>query len=437
MNNNQEKESPQVSIPAVRTRQEIRKQIAEALAGIGATDEFLEQPMLVELPFGEGEIIKNYKEMCSLLEEKIRDGNAKKSQLNRWKKYFSWEKKGHKFIITDTKDNLFLTGDDNSLLSSNKAYIENIQKILLNYFHSQAKKGEFFSYLSVSLMIRLTNIVRPSFVRTKFSEFDKVIEYTKDVLKEEPEFAEFYFNRVYRTLRFDFDRAFAILENRKLIGYDRVMMVKPNLKYNHDDYTREELKGYGFTDAALLAFDNHWDRIDDKFEVISAQDDRSLHYDTVNELTKPREAEDFERLVILHVENMTMEILECQNMQQIFGRGLEQEFYKLRNEVIKDILGIEYIYSAYRVFFSPLILERMKQEDDERFVISDEQYTELQNSINEEFNNNIEDKFIEYWEKALNTDEDKKSNNQRVATNARTPRRSFKKLSQRYARISI
>ena len=113
-NNDNEKDLPQVSIPAVRTRQEIRKQIAEALAGIGATDEFLEQPMLVELPFGEGEIIKNYKEMCSLLEEKIRDGNAKKSQLNRWKKYFSWEKKGHKFIITKILNRSYPARDDNS-----------------------------------------------------------------------------------------------------------------------------------------------------------------------------------------------------------------------------------------------------------------------------------------------------------------------------------
>lgn len=48
----------------------------------------------------EGLIVKNYKEMCQLLDEKITGGNSKKAQLNNWKRYFDFQKDGQKFIIT-------------------------------------------------------------------------------------------------------------------------------------------------------------------------------------------------------------------------------------------------------------------------------------------------------------------------------------------------
>lgn len=43
--------------------------------------------------------VKNYKAMCKLLDEPIivTRGNSKKSQLNEWSRFFSWEKEGQKF----------------------------------------------------------------------------------------------------------------------------------------------------------------------------------------------------------------------------------------------------------------------------------------------------------------------------------------------------
>lgn len=66
-----------------------------------------------ELPFKVGDEIKNYKEMCKLLGEKVRTGGARENQLKRWSDYFSWEKNGHKFIIKEIFNNLFPSTDDN------------------------------------------------------------------------------------------------------------------------------------------------------------------------------------------------------------------------------------------------------------------------------------------------------------------------------------
>lgn len=46
-------------------------------------------------------VVKNYKEMCKLLEEKEKSGKSKQYQLKNWKRFFSWINDGHIFIIKE------------------------------------------------------------------------------------------------------------------------------------------------------------------------------------------------------------------------------------------------------------------------------------------------------------------------------------------------
>ena len=47
-----------------------------------------------------GDTIKNYKEMCSLLGEKITNGGkSKEAQIKNWERYFQYERQGQKFHI--------------------------------------------------------------------------------------------------------------------------------------------------------------------------------------------------------------------------------------------------------------------------------------------------------------------------------------------------
>lgn len=47
----------------------------------------------------EGMEVKNYRELCRLLEEKQTTGCSRRHQIEQWERYFSYEKKGQKFII--------------------------------------------------------------------------------------------------------------------------------------------------------------------------------------------------------------------------------------------------------------------------------------------------------------------------------------------------
>lgn len=49
----------------------------------------------------EGQIIKNYKELCGLLEIKVEAGNSKKAQLKELERFAKYHKEGNKFIIDE------------------------------------------------------------------------------------------------------------------------------------------------------------------------------------------------------------------------------------------------------------------------------------------------------------------------------------------------
>jgi len=48
-----------------------------------------------------GMVVKNYIEMCQLLNQKVQDGNSKKSQVLNWQRYFDFGRQGKKYIIEE------------------------------------------------------------------------------------------------------------------------------------------------------------------------------------------------------------------------------------------------------------------------------------------------------------------------------------------------
>ena len=53
---------------------------------------------------GDELIIKNYKEMCKILNEEETGRDSKKSQIEEWSRYFDFTRDGQKYIINDIYD---------------------------------------------------------------------------------------------------------------------------------------------------------------------------------------------------------------------------------------------------------------------------------------------------------------------------------------------
>lgn len=64
----------------------------------------------------EGQVFKNYKELCAYMGEEVKGGTEKMSQLRRWGCLFSWHKEGYKIII----DEVFEDGEVTSPYDSHK-----------------------------------------------------------------------------------------------------------------------------------------------------------------------------------------------------------------------------------------------------------------------------------------------------------------------------
>ena len=71
--------------------------------------------------------IPNYRALCKLLEEPIKDGNSKEAQLKKWGKHFTFERQGNAFIITEIKETPDLSED------KRQRYMKYVEPLLLNY----------------------------------------------------------------------------------------------------------------------------------------------------------------------------------------------------------------------------------------------------------------------------------------------------------------
>lgn len=72
----------------------------------------------------EGQVIKNYKELCLLLNQEIKTSNSKKAQIKEWERYFKFHKEGQKIIIDEIYENILDINDGRK----NANTIKNINK---------------------------------------------------------------------------------------------------------------------------------------------------------------------------------------------------------------------------------------------------------------------------------------------------------------------
>lgn len=85
-----------------------------------------------------GMIVKNYRAMCALLGEAVKTGNAKKSQMKTWERYFRYEKvKGsQKMVIAE----IFEQPKEKVDKRTDGVYVKSIEVILL---HELAKRKDY------------------------------------------------------------------------------------------------------------------------------------------------------------------------------------------------------------------------------------------------------------------------------------------------------
>jgi hypothetical protein len=127
---------------------------------------------------GIGQVIKNYKELCKILNWEITGGNSKKLQLKDLKRYCKYHKEGNKYIIDEIFEEPF-PKQENKRNSGYKT----------TYKELNIKESEF-NNIGIYYIIKDNDIyigsTKKSF-RIRFQEhyygYDELMQHTYDLLK--------------------------------------------------------------------------------------------------------------------------------------------------------------------------------------------------------------------------------------------------------------
>ena len=103
-----------------------------------------------------GDIIKNYKDMCNLLEEKISSGSSKKGTAKNWEMYIQYEKQGQKFFILNIYD-VPLPKKDKRSNGNRRIYLPYVEKIFLSYLSGLENKTGYFTKKNLLYILGMTN----------------------------------------------------------------------------------------------------------------------------------------------------------------------------------------------------------------------------------------------------------------------------------------
>lgn len=169
-----------------------------------------------------GDIIKNYKELCSILELPVLAGNSKKYQLKDLTRYFDFKKEGQKIIVLEVYSS---PKEKEDKRIENSVYLKYIQIILMDLLvnrmdeklsYSTNKKQLYLDLGMINEKYKRNNIVQ---INNSLSGYG-ITDYD----------LETFYDKCGSRLSDILESGLHGLENRRLIDYAKVrtIMVKNN-----------------------------------------------------------------------------------------------------------------------------------------------------------------------------------------------------------------
>ena len=219
-----------------------------------------------------GQTFKNYKELVAFFDDKVKTGESKMCQLENFKRYFSYEKQGNKFIITAIKD----VPTDKKLQGKDATYGIELDALFKNCLGSK-------TYTNRHLYTKLLPIVNiednEEFFEDNASDLTLIYNCKDDSLIQQ------YRSKMLRTLTVDISRSLNRLTKNDIIAcediivgqyiqYDKSIIANPNeVKYfvlsasdcnkvaKFEKDAREELNVSAFQVSVNKATRNKFDEI--------------------------------------------------------------------------------------------------------------------------------------------------------------------------------
>lgn len=161
-------------------------------------------------------IIKNYKELCKVLEIKESGGNTKIKQLKELLLYCNYTKEGNKYIIKEVYKTPVITIND-ILKSKNNKYITILSNIILQYLYNNPEELKQIPLLQFMELLGVTN-----------TNYKEGITYKKELSQlYNIQLASIYYfyNNTKNEYKKLIERCLNNLQNRSVLFWNKCIMI--------------------------------------------------------------------------------------------------------------------------------------------------------------------------------------------------------------------
>lgn len=264
----------------------------------------------------EGQVYKNYKELCEVLGEKVKSSNSKSAQISMWESYFKFHKEGHKIII----DSIF---DEPKGKMSRYGFVNDIEELILDLLVQDENNGQVF--LSKNQLFYLLKLVNKNYNFSKY-HIPKLSLLTQIDEKEIHEFFNYSRDSMVRSV----ETALRSLAGKSLVYWSSALTV-----CKIEIQTNKNLNGI----KASKNFSGYDDYGVEKYEYAIQGGAYKKYMEATKEETE----------AILKTERMIMNQLNCENKQDIIRKNLWNEFSEQVKKNIFETHNIIYYYDSYKI----------------------------------------------------------------------------------------
>ena len=160
-----------------------------------------------------GQVLKNYKELCKVLDIEPKDGNTKKAQIKELERYCKYHKEGNKFVI----DEIFskeLEKVDKRTLGNNNNQAKCIRYLLLNLLSCYKIDQDEVIGFSKGLLLRKLYMANENYITAKTArkQYAEALEVEEMAVNECFDYIE---NSSISAIK----RAVATLKSQSILGY--------------------------------------------------------------------------------------------------------------------------------------------------------------------------------------------------------------------------
>lgn len=287
-----------------------------------------------------GQVAKNYKEMCALLGDEPTTGNAKKSQIKEWKRYFDYEKSGQSFTITEIYDKPLPNGDNRSR-GNNSIYVDYIMYLLMYHFSKTDGYVENFYKVQLYKLLGMVNANYTERIPQKdkkdlIDNFDNVTNYDMSD----------FFKRVPPKL-------------------EKILFTALNNLKRH--YLLEYFEEYEITEQT--------------------NNDGSI-------VSISRVATNDEIKKIININHEVLECMGYKNMWQIYYSNQSDQFYSEVHKLQYERYSWSKVFKRYKIIFSKENMAKdlhLVAEEIQRKLLNEAVYSSINNQAKERFDKNYID----------------------------------------------